>query len=147
MFYFIFNPHEVLGLNFYRSVLILSVFSFYPFPNQCRRECLFKHVGGGVPDSTQQWLRHKGRILVFSSWPDISVTSCDLHNLSCFPRGRRRKWRWVRDLGRVTLWALAEEARRGKVMVVLLLGEWILRGEKQRGKFTDRQTRLQPVRA
>ena len=77
-------------------------------------KCLFQYVRGGVPDSSQQWLRPKGKILILRSWPDISVTSCDLHDFSCFLRGRRRKSRWVWDLGRVTLWALAEEARRGE---------------------------------
>lgn len=110
-----------LGLNLYRSILTLTACSLHPHPHQCRPECSFQHVGGRVPDSTQQWLRSKGRILILSSWPDISVSSCDFHDLSCFPRGRRRKWRWIWDLGRVTLWALAEEARRGKVMVVSLL--------------------------
>lgn len=121
-----------LGLNLYKSILTLTACSLHPHPHQCRPECSFQHVGGGVPDSTQQWLRSKGRILILSSWPDISVSSCDFHDLSCFPRGRRRKWRWVWDLGRVTLWAMAEEARRGKVMVVSFLGQWIQRAEKER---------------
>ena len=119
MFYLLLNPRLCCydGI-FIESILTLSTFSLHPCSNQCRPECLFQHVGRRAPNSTQQWFGPKGRILILSSWLDVSVTSCDLHNLCCFPRGRRRKWRWVWDLGRVTLWALAEEARRGKAVGV-----------------------------